>query len=290
MSVKLHYRQLSVSLYCSKEHWNKVLSDGIDPLVDHLWKENKLKYYHLVFNYSSGENIRLSLFVPSGKAKSVARYVDEYCNHFFSVHKLPSEEIQFPVDGVFMPFPANSVQYGLFGQEYYVDNDFDLIFQSRLSSLLILILKDVQIDDAEILTLSFYLHFSLLKIVLQTCRTAPHELRELRGLLAPGGINMDLVQRKMADNRDMLIEIADEIMQMSAQLPDWLITWKQYCEERIEKRNSLCTDRIIEGKLLYAEISMLINKQLGLNEQMRLLLFYFLDEVYEEQIRKSILS
>ena len=264
-----------------------MLADGIGPLTDHLLKENLLRYYHLEFNYSAGENIRLSLFVPPGKVKSVARYIDEYYNHFFSVHQLPSEEIHFPVDGVFMPFPANSVQYGLYGHAYYIDDDFDLIYQYRLSVILMLLLKDDQIDDEKILTVSFYLHFSLLMAIAQKCGTGSHCLPEIPEQWAPGVTDMDFIQRKLADNKDALIEIAGEIMQMSDQSPDWLIAWMQYCGERIEKRNFKHADRIMEGKQLYVEMAMLINTQLGLNEQMRLLLFYFLDHVYEGGIRRG---
>lgn len=272
---------LSISLYCNKEQWNRLLVEGIHPFVNRLIKEKRLKYYHLELNYSGGENIRLPLFVHASNAERIAKYVDDYYRSFFSNNVFPKKEIPFPCEGIFMPFPANSIQYGLYSQEELAADEINNIFQQYLSDLLIDILGEDTIDDETVLTLSFYLHLSLLKVINENGDVNFHELLETPRQLLPEHkqvIDTRFIEEKFSENKVTLLEIARDIMQSTDNLPDWINAWKHNCEVRIKKRNLQYLD-VRKKKQLYQEMALLINKQLGFNENMRLVLFYFLEQV-----------
>ena len=152
---------LSVSIFCNKSNWHTLLNNGIEPFV---LADKNIINYTLELNYLSGENMRLSLLVDEIDAPVVAKSTDIYFKKYFSDAGLSIRPITFPVEGVFMPFQANTVQYGLYHHHIITRGEIERYeLQINLSRILLVALKDDIIDDQTILTFGFYLKMGLIK-------------------------------------------------------------------------------------------------------------------------------
>ena len=111
------------------------LLDKIDLFVHRLYAENVKCKYYIEFNNLGGDNIRFSLLVPEHLVSQYAYMVDVYFKKLFLKFNVYLNESTKLVVGVFMPFPQNTIQYGLYrilGHEKIDDQA--LIFEFSLSN------------------------------------------------------------------------------------------------------------------------------------------------------------
>jgi hypothetical protein len=278
---------LYASLFCSKNHWNALLAKGINPFISCLLRKNKLTSFHVQLSYASGENIRLSLLTEAAEAEELAKRMDRYFKDFFSDAGFPKKEPQLPVVGVFLPFPANTIQYGLYSlspneNANAVDkND----FRKEFSILIIEALGEKIIDEETILTFAFYLHVAWLK-TMAAFSDNQEELVQLydqgASALKAGAMDPQFLINKYADNQDILHEITQDILRHGSDVacgsPAWLGRWMQFCEGVTEKAWCLPAGQKVKFKAAHSQVARLINEQLGLTENMSRLLFYFISQ------------
>jgi hypothetical protein len=279
---------LSASLFCGKDHWNALLSKGIKPFINQLVPQKEVKSFHVQFSYASGENIRLALQTEAAQAKQLAKRMDLYFKDFFSKVNFPKKEIKLPVDGVFMPFPPNTIQYGLYKlpKEKSARALDENHLKQELSLLMIEALGEECIDEETILTFAFYLHMAWVKSV-----SSHHaKLEGLMGLYredayALPGESMDsaFLSEKYRDNEILLLGIFYDIMDQQPtgidHIPAWLENWMGLCKRTTEKRLPSFQDKDKAFELIHLQMVHFIHTQLGITENMKRLLFYFISQI-----------
>ncbi|PJJ84441.1 hypothetical protein [Mucilaginibacter auburnensis] len=252
---------LSLSLFCAKNNWNKLLEEGIEVFI----KDQKaINNYAISFNFLSGENIRLSLQATREDALDVAKGADDFFKNYFSLANFTVKKIRFPIDGVFKPMPMNSIQYGLYhGTPKTLD---DVTNLTNFSKILIRALKECTIDDETIITFAFYLQVSLIKILIKHVKAAV----DLMFITNRMENNETEIQEEIVLDVALLDEIALDIMQterFDIEL-DWLNNWIDFNELELKKITGL--NRSIE--YFYNNKVSIISNCLGLNDNSRFLL------------------
>ena len=243
-----------------------------------------------MFNYLGGENVRFCLYVKEDIAKQVSQSIDLYFNRFLLRSGFPEKAIQLPVEGIFMPFPSNTIQYGL-----YSFNQIDAAtsdsrdnypyaqlysFQNQLSDTIVEALGgDDEIDDETIISLSFYLYISWIKALkLLGLKNVNGELTKIYSEMPidPNkvSISKSTVIQKYEENRETMNEIIKNIFDDSVNV-EWVSRWITICKEEITKMIAYYNSPK-ESDIIFRRIPMLINFHLELSDNMKLILTYFL--------------
>lgn len=271
---------LSTSLFCNKNHWNDVLTDGIKPFLDQKTHNQQIRLYEIALNYAGGDNIRLALRTQHANAAELAKQTDEYFKIFFQQKNYPREENQFS-NSVFMPFPINTIQYGLY--KIKIDDDRKYRFTKALSDVLLNVLPDEAIDEQKILLLAYYL-----LIIYTKSLEKNNYIVDLLSLYQQHLFNKevsiveDTVAEAYEENKELLEEIAAAISTPQA-LGDDLIAgfedWIKLCEEDI---TATISDSKEYNPILYSNFIRtfyLLNKQLAITDNMAVMLLYFIKQV-----------
>jgi len=273
---------LSVSLFSHKNQWNKLLSRAVVPFAS---KNAYLNGFTIEFNYLSGENIRLSLLTDEENAPELAKLADKYFNNYFLSAGLSEQELKLPVNGIFIPFPSNTIQFGLYPPKKITADKLDNYSLSlHFSQIMLYALKDDVIDDEIILTFAFYLRMGLIKMA---SPVYPQLVNDLKSRAIP----LNAVSSKTAESKintlkfeevkETLIEITRDIFDVdrTPHLPVWFKQWMVICKENMNKYGDEVT-----ASSIYIKMLSLIDTHLALSTKMDSMLTYFIDRIllYEE--------
>ncbi len=275
---------LSTSLFCSKNHWNILLSDGIKPFIMSMPDEEELASFQIEFNYLNGENIRLALLTKVEQAETLAKKADTYFKKFFSISALPTNKPDLTDWGIFMPFPSNTIQYGLFKIDPLNLHDTKTFsFQKELSLIIADGLSEENIDQETIITFAFYLHVALIKLIKDKNPATINELLQWYDTTAfhktEEPMDMEFLKAKYEDNKEVLLEITEDIIKHPSsvnKVPDWLEGWMDLCEKELISYTLKEGDKTLTQ--IHSRITYYINKQLGITEEMKWVLYYFISQ------------
>lgn len=267
---------LSISLFCSREYQHILLYKGIKPFVKEASDQLLLEAYQLEFNDTNGENIRLKLLTNQRNSKLLAEQASAYFKQFFIAVKLPFKEIQLPPDELFMPFNPNTVQYGL----YTIVSSNDLKgcqLETGFSHLMTEALENQVIDEETIITLGFYFHIGLLKVLKQRKLDFAYKDVLLRytdyASTDPGSMHTAYQESKA-----MLLEIYQDIMEQERydDIP-WLERWMHLCEEELNRQIELAGNQL--NDIIQYRFIFLVHTHLDINKYINFLLWYFIKQV-----------
>lgn len=253
---------LSISLFNCKSQWHKLLGNGISVFV----KNNPtIKGYRIEFNHLSGENLRLALLTYEDEAEELAKSASIYFNKYFRELKTPKiiEEESYS-KGLFMQFPINSIQFGLFPPETINKSELEKCLLPTSISKAMLSAFQEEIDHELTLTFAFYLHITIIK----TYYIKGFPLDKICSLLRETVISNDSedvpVQYEM-------YEITEEIMKsdVSSHELDWLNEWYIYCLNNLPCYPAAIEENVRRNYLLFNNY---LNMQLGITQQGKSLL------------------
>jgi hypothetical protein len=161
----MNRRWVLSSIFSEKRNWALILKNGVKPILADLTFVNS---FRIRFNYYSGSNIQFAILVSNQQCDSVAEKIDAHFKNFFSNSTLFSKQpLDLPIESLFIPFPQNSVQYGLYELDLKIEREQENIRQ-LLSEIILHSLSD-HLDDTEILTLGLYLHLALIRSFNEVC-------------------------------------------------------------------------------------------------------------------------
>lgn len=266
---------LSTSLFSNISNWHQIFQQGIRPFVEN---NNRVKAYTIEFNYLSGQNIRLALLTDEYEKQEVAKNTDAYFKDYFETANLQQIPVKLPIGGVFMPFPANTIQYGLYPP---VTVGLDKLDQFTLpitvSKIMVAALQD-EIDDETILTLAFYLQISLVKTIYQLIDDE-HEL--FMNIVSVNSFNAD---DNALSNLSLMQEITEDVMQtekFDSEL-DWLNNWIDDCKAPLLSVNKTEMDKSSTIKSFYQFRIQTVYRHLGINTLGGDMLNYFVVKSLEQ--------
>jgi hypothetical protein len=283
--MALNHLWLSTSLFCSKNHWNDVLTDGIKPFLAQNTHNQQISLYEIALNYAGGDNIRLALRTQNENAEELARQTDEYFKKFFLQKNYPREENQF-FNSVFMPFPVNTIQYGLY--KIRIDDDRKYRFSKAVSDMLLNVLPDEAIDEQKILLFAYYL-----LIIYTKSLEKKNYIVDLSSLYQQHLFNKevsmveDTIAEAYEDNKELLQQIAADIsnpLALENDLVSGFEDWIKLCEEDI---TAAISDNKDYNPVLYSNFIQtfyLLNQHLAITDNMAVMLIYFIKEVSLSQL------
>jgi hypothetical protein len=267
---------LSTSLFSSIANWHHILKEGVRPFI----KSNKrVKGYTIEFNYLSGQNIRLALLTNEDEKQQVAQNADAYFKHYFATANLQQLPVKLPVvGGVFLPFPGNTIQYGLYPPVIVASDKLDqYTLPITVSKIMIAVLED-DIDDETILTLAYYLQISLVKTIYQL---TGNERDLFATIEQANNFNAD---DNALSNLSLMKEITEDVMQterFDSEL-DWLNSWIDDCKTAFLSVNKTEQDTNAPVRSIYKFWIQTICYQLGINTYARHMLNYFVAKSLEQ--------
>jgi hypothetical protein len=309
---------LSTSLFCLKSQWDELFSNGIVPfLLDNQQANALLEAYSIEFNYSGGENIRLSLLTLERNANDLTKKTQEYFTaYFLKSNYLLKESTSFEKN-TSGSFPINTIQFGLYPSLNITRKEKkNHSLSINLSRIILEGLKNDCINDENILSFAFYLQMGLIKImkdidpdfinmlksefIMQSIdlyekdRISFSSIESLNSKLITGEINMSdyliqqdiVINEKFEANKEILFEIAKEIMEPNAQSNSfsWIEKWLIICKNEIDKagQNNILTARILTNRILtsiYIRLIRAIYQHLGIATRMNVVFTYFVQRV-----------
>ena len=275
---------LHSSVFSGKENWHRIL-EQIQIFID-LWKpQHCIKEFRLEFNYLSGENIRFSILCRDDFKQLIAKKLDEYFTEFFLRADLSVRKQALPVNGVFLTHPANTIRYGLY--DIVNGNPETEQINVVLSSSIIQALCHEPIDEESILTFAFYLYAGTLKAFRNCNKVFDGTLHyaNLFNAIRADQIDIEIVKNKYEESKYLLSEIFDEIMR-GIHIGPWLDSWILTCETEIKRRSGPLSSQEDGLTQIGSGFINSIYKHLGISENMKLMLDFFMNETLKETLNQ----
>lgn len=275
---------LRSSVFSAKENWHRIL-EQIQIFID-LWKrQQRIKKFILEFNYLSGENIRFSILCRDDFKHLIAKKLNEQFTTFFLKKNFSVKKLALPINGVFLPHPANTIRYGLYNI-VNVNPETEQI-NMMISLVIIQALCNEPIDEESILTFAFYLYAGTLK-AFRNCNKVFNRTTHYANLfntVRTDQIDVDIVKNKYESSKEMLSEIFDEIMS-GIHIGPWLDSWILTCETEIKRRTNCLSPQDERGAQIAWLFINSIYIHLGLSENMKLMLDFFMNETLKETLNQ----
>ncbi|MXV13894.1 hypothetical protein [Hufsiella ginkgonis] len=256
---------VSVSLFCVKRHFHHLLKKGVEVFLErHMSQVHDLE---IRLSDIRGEHILLVLWCDNQQARTIAKNADLFFKDFFISYNFTVDEIVLPVPGIFMPFPANTVRYGL-----HIAKDRDPL-RTKFSAILIEAMGSNEIDDESIITFAFYLYLGMIRkrrIVHFSHRN--YNYAAVHQLTKPSVKHEEDLFNEYLLQEDLLVEIAREVMLSDeiivAKSTSWMGAWLALCEPLTIGSPETAHD---------SHLVQIINEQVGLGEESKMLLNCFLN-------------
>lgn len=270
---------LPSSIFSAKENWHHIL-EQIQIFID-LWKPQQcIKEFRIEFNYLSGENIRFSILCGDDFKHRIAQKLDEYFINFFLRANFSVKKQALPINGIFLPHQPNTVRYGLYN--ILSGNPEAEQINAVISSAIIQALSPEPVDEESILTFAFYLYAGVFKAFKN--RNVHYDIKKHSNYWAnkhnESQLDEKIVEDKYEASKALLSEIFQEIMS-GIPIGPWLDNWILTCETEIRRRSGFPYK---ENDLIQIGFGCInsINKHLGMSENMKLMLGFFINRTLEE--------
>jgi len=272
------------SLFCAASEWPELLNEAIKPFMDLSIVENTIDSFRIEMNYMNGENVRLALHTVNNNSASLALQTDSYFKNYFSKRKHEPYELSLPLKGIFMPFPINSIQYGLYRIKPTEKEEIDIM--KELSLIIVDFFKEEIPADETILLFAFHLHICCFKITSTFTKHAANiaDLYRLPPLEEMAAVK-EFAEEKFSENEITLLQVVEDIFYDSIAENEslkWLNKWELLCDQWVKqwiKSGKYSANNIVE---IHKKIFFQINNQLAINGDMLFLLFCFVNRSMEK--------
>lgn len=284
---------ISVSIFSKQKNWNFILINGIKPIMGNFIQTGNVIKYAVEFNYLRGSNIRLSILANKSNIKKFITSLNAHLKSFLLNNNMLVEMPTLPVNGIFMPYPFNTIQYGLHspdilnkvgvnGKELVSLGNEQYSFYQVLSEIIIEALREEEIDDELIVTFSFYLHLILMNCVCMKFSVNHHIFSSSYDLFQNVDnelLSKDFLVQKFSENMEVLKEIKSDAFHngrsVLVESPAWIKKWEITCLSEIGRQEKAELVRN-DSSIIYFNIVESINRILGVKKNMKQLLYYFI--------------
>ncbi|RXF70369.1 hypothetical protein [Arcticibacter tournemirensis] len=267
---------LNASLFCKKNHWGTILNNGTKPFVKELMEQRAINSYSIELSFFEGDHVQFSVLLEEQNVPMIERMMSQYFCSFFDDAGFDSPDLQLPINRLFLPFPCNSIRYGLYNAFVWPMNQVLIDVQRELSDIIMQVLGEEIVDEELLVTLGFYLHSMWLtrkkkNIELDRNNENSGFHEPINYQTAEGELVQARIHARYLQTREMLEEIYQIVRKVDDQscdeYPAWLRKWSMTCDGYL--RNINYNNNEVPG---------LISHHLGLTPIMNFMVLYFLKQ------------
>lgn len=144
---------LNASLFCKRNNWSTLLHDGTRPFVKGLMEQKIINSYSIELSFFEGDHVRLSVLVEEQSIPQIEGMISQYFGSFFDDAGFDSPDLQLPINKFFLPFPCNSIRYGLYNAFAWPMNQVLIDVQRELSDIIMQVFREETVDEELLVTL-----------------------------------------------------------------------------------------------------------------------------------------
>jgi len=200
MPINTHTR-LSISVFAKKNKYRLYFKAFIRPLFRKLEEAGYLMDFQIMLNNVSGDNIRLVLVIANNMQTEVIAILQTNFADFINCHALHPKACKNEQQSIFMNFPVNSIQYGLFSTRGFVDDPTAAMLRKGVSKMMIGLFCQENVDDDLLVTFAVCIWFSWIRVLLNSNSISADQITET---LTP--LNIDVSEEGyLLDSYNILI-------------------------------------------------------------------------------------
>ena len=128
------------SIFYNQVAWHELLSGFISPYIQQ--NQNNILHWHLSLSTYRGEHISL-VIEPNGENTGLEEDFGKKAGAFLANFPSPMKVIKYPLDGLFMDYPNNTIEYNIEALSPPVDNQSLLAVKQQLSEIMLQALADL---------------------------------------------------------------------------------------------------------------------------------------------------
>lgn len=148
---------MTVSVFYNQEQWQELMANMIKPFIES--ERGDLMHWYVSLNTSRGEHITVA-FDPENST-SKAKFLP-LASSYLSLSPSAIKEISYPLDGLFMDYPNNSIQLDI---DMHINQGDKSIasLRRKFSEILLVIGSSWEMDMESIFTFIVYLQLGIIK-------------------------------------------------------------------------------------------------------------------------------
>jgi len=160
-----------------------LIKEAVDPFLRLDKIKNYLIAYEIEFNQIRGDNIKIKLYTSRCHSNYVVTHLRTYFNHYFKRFEFKKyESIRLPIKSMFLPFPSNSIRFGLYKNTYLSTEKDQIILEQKIkrhfSRTLISIFKTISLNELNICAISIFIKLALNSILVKYKMISKNSLLE----------------------------------------------------------------------------------------------------------------
>jgi hypothetical protein len=254
------------SIFYNQIAWHELLSGFICPYIQQ--SQNNILHWHLSLSTYRGEHVTL-VIEPKQENVQFEEDFKKKADDFLANFPSPMKAIAYPLDGLFMDYHSNTVEYNIEVLYSTANNPSLLItIKQQLSEIILQALGGQEIDIESIFSFIVYLQLGIIKSGFTSTKTARvNTLKLVLHLTTQDGGDSNYkasdeeIQRFIdlfEYNKEIFTEIVEDIWnkeKYEAEL-NWMEQWENACKEYFQTS---------EFHIAFMLLSQVVYQQVGLN-------------------------
>jgi hypothetical protein len=253
------------SIFYNQVAWHELLSGFISPYIQQ--NQDNILNWHLSLSTYRGEHVIL-IIEPKQNNAQLEEDFKKKADDFLANFPSPMKAIEYPLNGLFMNYYNNTVEYNIEALYATVGNPSLLAVKQHLSEIILQALGGQEIDMESIFSFIVYLQLGIIKAGFTSTKTA--RINTLKLVLhlttqddgdSNGKASEEETQRFIdlfEYNKEIFVEIVEDIWnkeKYDAEL-NWMEQWENACKEYLQSN---------EFHIAFMLLSQIAYQQAGLN-------------------------
>jgi hypothetical protein len=266
-------KSFSITIVCCMHDWGNILPAVIIPFLETHTKENTYHSYYLTLNCAGGEHIRVVVLTDVEELGTIMTGAKAWLTDSFLRQNDLKER------------PVIHVQ----DNERFINEHHQMAtadnFYCNSSRILLMALSGMDVTDETLLTYAYYLHIAMIGILAARFNKEPQFFFQIydpasQSLHPDTSLSNDQIVSKFEENDAFVIETAAILLSITRageqqdEVPDFIREWIKAVSNEIIK--ALPSDNSYLPHTLHRYFALSINRQLGITNNMKAFLYYFI--------------
>jgi hypothetical protein len=264
---------LSISIFSIRSQWHILLKSLEQPL-EFFSKEGIILSFKIQFNYNQGDNVRLAILAPNSELEYIAKYINQWFTNY-SIYDIPIvRNIDASHESIFMPYPSNSIRFGIYSANKLPMSNPFLALQQAVSTAVLNAFDNVPLERDMIVTVGFYLLLSCFKVI-QEFEGLPAYWISCYENITIDKFTTEEVNKMVTKFKQLYHTIASISSDIENNLDTtnlfWIAKWQNSVVRAVKS-----AENTSQKKQLFNRINRMVEKQLALSRRENKLLSYLI--------------